>query len=68
MIKVLIVDDQKTVQEILKSYIEADPTLEFVGCADNGQEAIDLIGVRRLQVVLHHGWIDRYSNYFRKIC
>jgi len=52
MIKVLIVDDQKTVQEILKSYIEADPTLEFVGCADNGQEAIDLIEVRRPHVVL----------------
>ena len=42
MIKVLIVDDQKTVQEILKSYIEADPTLEFVGCADNGLSLIHI--------------------------
>ncbi len=52
MIKVLIVDDQKTVQEILKSYIEADPGMEFVGCANNGQEAIDLIQVHQPNVVL----------------
>ncbi|MEN9869598.1 MAG: hypothetical protein RLZZ171_581, partial [Cyanobacteriota bacterium] len=30
MIKVLIVDDQKTVQEIIKNYIEADPGLELI--------------------------------------
>jgi DNA-binding NarL/FixJ family response regulator len=52
MIKVLIVDDQKTVQEILKSYIEADPGLEIIGCAGNGQEAIDLIKVHQPHVVL----------------
>ncbi len=52
MIKVLIVDDQKTVQEVLKSYIEADPSLEFIGCAGNGQEAIDLIKIHQPHVVL----------------
>ena len=52
MIKVLIVDDQKTVQEILKSYIEPDPSLEIIGCANNGQEAIELIEVHRPHVVL----------------
>lgn len=52
MIKVLIVDDQKTVQEILKSYIVADPNLELVGCGNNGQEAIDLIEVYQPNVVL----------------
>ena len=52
MIKVLIVDDQKTVQEILKSYIEADPNLELIGCANNGQEAIDLIQVYQPNIVL----------------
>ncbi|MEM8675424.1 MAG: response regulator transcription factor [Cyanobacteria bacterium P01_G01_bin.67] len=52
MIKVLIVDDQKTVQEILKSYIEADPGLEFIGCADNGQEAIEIIKVDQPHIVL----------------
>ena len=52
MIEVLIVDDQKTVQEIIKSYIEADPGLELIGCASNGKEAIELIDLYRPNVVL----------------
>ncbi len=52
MIKVLIVDDQKTVQEIMKSYIEEESGLELVGCAENGQEALDLIQVHRPNIVL----------------
>ena len=52
MITVLIVDDQKTVQEILKSYIDEDPYLELAGCANNGQEALDLISVYRPNIVL----------------
>ena len=52
MIKVLIVDDQKTVQEILRSYIEPDPGLEIIGCAGNGKEAIDLIKIHHPHVVL----------------
>lgn len=52
MIKVLIVDDQKTVQEIIKSYIEADPGLELIGCAGNGKEAIELINLYHPNVVL----------------
>ncbi|WP_319419142.1 response regulator [Pleurocapsa sp. FMAR1] len=52
MIKVLIVDDQKTVQEIIKSYIEEESGLELVGCAENGQEAIDLIQAHRPNIVL----------------
>jgi len=52
MIKVLIADDQKTVQEIIKSYIEADPGLELVGCANNGKEAIELTDLYNPHVVL----------------
>ncbi|BAZ46615.1 two component transcriptional regulator, LuxR family protein [Chondrocystis sp. NIES-4102] len=52
MIKVLIVDDQKSVHEILKSYLETEETLEVVGCANNGQEALDLIKVHRPNIVL----------------
>jgi DNA-binding NarL/FixJ family response regulator len=52
MIKVLIVDDQQTVQEILKSYIEPEASLEVIGCANNGQEALDLIQVHRPNIVL----------------
>lgn len=52
MIKVLVVDDQKTVQEIIKTYIEADPGLELVGCAGDGKEAIELIKIYHPDVVL----------------
>ena len=51
-IKVLIVDDQKTVQEILRGYIEEEPNLEFVACASNGEEALDIIRVHRPHIVL----------------
>ena len=52
MIEVLIVDDQITVQEILSSYIEEEPSLECVGCVNNGQEAIDFIETHRPHIVL----------------
>ena len=52
MIKVLIVDDQKTVQEVLRSYLEEESALEVVGCADNGQQALDLIEAYRPNIVL----------------
>jgi DNA-binding NarL/FixJ family response regulator len=52
MIKVLIVDDQKSVQEIIKNYIEADPGLELIGCANDGKEAIELIKIHHPHVVL----------------
>ena len=52
MIKVLIADDQKTVQEIIKSYIETDSGLELIGCASNGKEAIELVDLYHPHVVL----------------
>ena len=52
MIEVLIVDDQRTVREIFKSYIEADPNLKLIGCATNGQEALDLTETHRPQIIL----------------
>lgn len=52
MIKVLIVDDQKTVQEVLRSYLEEDTSLEVVNCANNGQEALDIIETNRPHIVL----------------
>ena len=51
-IEVLIVDDQKTVREILKGYIEAEPNLSCIGCASNGQEALDIIKERHPDIVL----------------
>ena len=52
MITVLIVDDQKTVQEILKSHIEPESSLEVMGCASDGQEALDFVKMHRPDIVL----------------
>ncbi len=52
MIKVLIVDDQKTIQEVLVSYLEGEPGLEIVGVADDGQQALTLVEELRPDLVL----------------
>ena len=43
MIKVLIADDHAIVRAGLRTLIESDPTLELVGEATCGYEAIELI-------------------------
>lgn len=40
MIRILVVDDQKTVHQAIKSYLLSESDLEIVGFATNGQEAI----------------------------
>ncbi|WP_019504951.1 response regulator transcription factor [Pleurocapsa sp. PCC 7319] len=52
MITVLIVDDQKTVQEILRSHLESESSLEIIGCAGDGQEALDQVKMHRPDIVL----------------
>jgi len=42
MIRILIVDDQKTARESIKSILEKESTFEIVGVAANGQEGIRL--------------------------
>ena len=43
MSKILICDDQKIVCEGLQTIINADPDLDVVGMAHNGEEAIEMI-------------------------
>ncbi|MDJ0533487.1 MAG: response regulator transcription factor [Xenococcaceae cyanobacterium MO_207.B15] len=52
MINVLIVDDQKTVHNILKSYLQRESDLKIVGFAVNGQDAVNKILVLQPDVVL----------------
>jgi two-component system, chemotaxis family, protein-glutamate methylesterase/glutaminase len=47
MIRVLIVDDSNTIRMILKELLSADPEIEVVGEAVDGQVAIDM--TRRLK-------------------
>jgi DNA-binding NarL/FixJ family response regulator/uncharacterized protein involved in exopolysaccharide biosynthesis len=52
MIRVFVAEDQKTVQQILKSYLELEPDLEVVGTAVNGQLAIDRVETLKPDVVI----------------
>jgi len=42
MITVLVVEDSKTVQDLLVNILERDPDIRVVGRADNGQSAVAL--------------------------
>jgi len=52
LIGVLIVDDEAMTREALRDYLSADPTLEVVGEAADGQVAIRQAAVLRPDVVL----------------
>ncbi len=52
MIKVLISDDQVVVCEGLRAILSTAPGLEVVGVANDGEQALDLVGKLSPQVVL----------------
>ncbi|MDJ0899937.1 MAG: efflux RND transporter periplasmic adaptor subunit [Xenococcus sp. MO_188.B8] len=52
MIRVLIVEDQYTCQQIWQSYLEPEPDLEIIGTASDGQAAIELVEKLKPDVVL----------------
>ncbi len=52
MIRILIVDDQKSVRENIKSMLEAEPDLEIVGVAQDGYGGIKLAATLVPDVVL----------------
>ena len=52
MIRVLLVDDQEIVCEGLQRILSTDPTIEVVGAAYNGLEAIALVAQRHPDLVL----------------
>lgn len=51
MIKVLIVDDSKTVSMYLESILSSDPEIEVVGKAYNGKQAIALVEKNKPDIV-----------------
>lgn len=52
MIRILLVDDQRTVRESLKACLKPVPDLEVVGSASNGKAAIALVGKLHPDIVL----------------
>ena len=51
-IRVLLVDDHRMVREAIRSLLKSVPTIDVVGEADNGAEAIACIGKLNPQVVV----------------
>jgi two-component system, chemotaxis family, protein-glutamate methylesterase/glutaminase len=51
MIRVLIVDDSKVIQEFLDYILSSDPEIQIVGIANSGYEAIELVKGRKPDVI-----------------
>jgi len=51
MIKVLIVDDSKVVQELMEHILTSDPDISIVGIASSGHEAIKLTREKRPDII-----------------
>ena len=52
MIRVLIVDDQKVVTEGLRVILNSEDTLEVIGVAHNGAQAVELVSTMKPDLVL----------------
>ena len=52
MIKVMVVDDQELIRESLTMMLTTVPQIQFLGCAENGKQAIELADSLRPDVVL----------------
>ena len=64
MIKVLIVDDLKVIQEFLTHLFSSDPDIQVVGIASSGEEAIELVKVKKPDVItmdIHMPGMDGYE-------
>jgi two-component system, chemotaxis family, protein-glutamate methylesterase/glutaminase len=65
MIKVLIVDDSKVIQEFLAHLLSSDPDIQVVGIANSGYDAIELVRIRKPDVItmdIHMPGMDGYET------
>jgi DNA-binding NarL/FixJ family response regulator len=51
-IRVLVADDEEAVVDVLRTLIGSDPSLEFIGAANDAERAIELATLERPDVVL----------------
>jgi len=64
MIKVLIVDDSKVIQEFLAHLLSSDPDIRVVGIANSGYEALELVRIKKPDVItmdIHMPGMDGYE-------
>ena len=52
MIRVLVVDDQKTIRKLLEDGLSSEQNIDLVGVAENGKIAVELIDKLRPDIVL----------------
>lgn len=65
MIKVLIVDDSKVQQEFLAHLLSSDSDIKVVGVANSGYEALELVKVKKPDVItmdIHMPGMDGYET------
>jgi len=65
MIRVLIVEDSPVAQEFLMHIFSFDPEVQVVGVAENGLEAIDLVSLKRPDVItmdIHMPIMDGFES------
>lgn len=63
MIKVLIVDDSVVVQEFLQHILTSDPAIQVVGIANNGEEAIELAGKTKPDVITMDIYMPKMDGF-----
>lgn len=51
MIRTLIVEDSKVIQELLVFILSSDPNINIIGVADNGEEAIEIVKEKKPDVI-----------------
>jgi two-component system chemotaxis response regulator CheB len=64
MIKILIVDDSRVVQEFMTHLFSSDTGIEVIGVAGSGEEAIDFVRAKRPDVItmdIHMPGMDGYE-------
>jgi len=65
MIKVLIVDDSKVVQEFMTHILSSDPEIRIIGVAGSGEEAVELVAEKKPDVIsmdIHMAGMDGYET------
>jgi two-component system chemotaxis response regulator CheB len=63
MLRAVVADDSPTVRVLLKQILEADPDIQVVGLAKDGQEAVELVQALRPDVVTMDIQMPRMNGF-----
>ena len=63
MIKVLIIDGSKVIQEFLNNILSSDPDIQVVGVASSGNEAMELVKIKKPDLITIDLKMDGMDGY-----